>query len=187
MKKYLLYIFLPLFIPFILAYICRNIIGKKLIEKDLIRWRDCIVVPFKNDILTLCFLLFFYPEFRNLFYFRLGKTGYLLSVLLWKYSPLFIVTSKIGGGLFIQHGFSSIIYAKSIGDNCWINQNVTIGSNGKGIPTIGNNVNIGAGAILLGPIHVGNNVKIGAGAIVVNNIPDNCTVVSEKARIVKSV
>lgn len=52
------------------------------------------------------------------------------------------------------------------------------------MPTIGDNVYIGAGAILIGGIKIGNNVKIGAGAIVVNDIPDNATVVCEKARVI---
>lgn len=56
----------------------------------------------------------------------------------------------------------------------------------NGAPYIRNNVFIGAGAILIGGITIGNNVKIGAGAIVVENIPDDCTVVSEKAKFIKT-
>lgn len=67
----------------------------------------------------------------------------------------------------------------------WVNQNVTIGHSGKGIPEIGDNVHIGAGAIVIGPIKIGNNVRIGAGAIVVNDIPDNSVVISNKAHILK--
>lgn len=54
-----------------------------------------------------------------------------------------------------------------------------------GSPIIGNNVFIGAGATIIGNIRIGNNVKIGAGAIVVSDVPDNSTVVCEKARIIE--
>jgi serine O-acetyltransferase len=72
-----------------------------------------------------------------------------------------------------------------IGDNCKINQNVTIGgrSGYTVVPKIGNNVEIGAGAIIIGPITIGDNVKIGAGAIVVKNVPDNAVVRSKSSDI----
>jgi serine O-acetyltransferase len=102
---------------------------------------------------------------------------------------LFIRTDDIGEGLFIQHGFSTIIYAKSIGKDCWINQQITIGqayrNGGGGISTIGDNVAIYAGAKVLGNITIENNVKIGANAVVVKNVPDNCTVIGIPAYIIK--
>ena len=56
---------------------------------------------------------------------------------------MYIETPEIGGGLFIQHGFATMIAAKSIGENCWINQQVTVGYKGSKIPpVIGNNVTI---------------------------------------------
>lgn len=70
-----------------------------------------------------------------------------------------------------------------IGKNCTILHNVTIGAGRGGAPTIGDNVYIGAGALIIGGVTVGDNVKIGAGAIVVQDIPPNCTVVCEKAKI----
>lgn len=69
-----------------------------------------------------------------------------------------------------------------------IYQQVTIGSNDLqnfgGAPTIGNNCLIGAGAKIIGNVHVGNNVRIGANAIVVDDVPDNCTVVMNKPRVI---
>ena len=66
-----------------------------------------------------------------------------------------------------------------IGDDCTIYHQVTLGGTGKDKnkrhPTIGNNVMIGAGSKVLGPIRIGNNVKIGAGAVVLKNVPDNVT------------
>ena len=68
---------------------------------------------------------------------------------------LHIHTPKIGPGLFIQHGFATIIAAKSIGANSWINQNVTIGYTNKADhPAIGNNVMICAGAIIIGNVSI---------------------------------
>lgn len=84
----------------------------------------------------------------------------------------------------IWHGFSTIINAKSIGNNCTIYQQVTIG-NWNGTPKIGNNVTIFPGAKVIGNITVGDNVKIGANAVVSKNVPENCTVVGVPAFIVK--
>jgi len=77
-----------------------------------------------------------------------------------------------------------------IGDNCVMFHNVTLGGTGKHRgkrhPTIGNNVFIGTGATLLGPITVGDNAKIGANSfIVMHEVPDNCTVIGTPGRIVK--
>lgn len=89
----------------------------------------------------------------------------------------------------LPHGPNGIIvspYAK-IGANCRIYQQVTIGDDGKhweNVPEIGDNVSIGAGAKVLGKIKIGHNVKIGANAIVVEDIPDNATAVSPKAKLI---
>lgn len=84
---------------------------------------------------------------------------------------LYIETPDIGGGLFIQHGFATIISAKKMGENCWVNQQVTIGyKSGHNPPSIGDNVMITCGAKILGDIVIGDNVVIGANAVVINNI-----------------
>lgn len=90
--------------------------------------------------------------------------------------------AKIGKRLFIDHGMGIVIGETStIGDDCVIYHNVTLGGTGKDKnkrhPDIGNNVMIGAGSKILGPINIGNNVKIGANAVVLKNIPDNVTVI----------
>lgn len=79
--------------------------------------------------------------------------------------------AKIGKKLFIDHGMGIVIGETAvIGDDCTIYHGVTLGGTGKDKgkrhPTIGNNVMIGAGAKVLGPINIANNVKIGAGAVV---------------------
>lgn len=82
------------------------------------------------------------------------------------------------------HGIYISRYAK-IGANCRIYQNVTIGEVGGAAPQIGDCCLIGAGAVIIGGIKIGNNVKIGAGAVVSSDMPDNCTVVAQPPRIIK--
>lgn len=126
--------------------------------------------------------------FRNLFYFRAGPCRWLLSWLLPGYDHLQITTPtrNIGGGLIIQHGFSTIISAKKIGNNCKIYQQVTIGYNHRlEAPILGNNVEVCCGAKVIGGIHIGNNVLIGANSVVVNDVPSNCVVAGIPAKIIR--
>lgn len=87
----------------------------------------------------------------------------------------------------LPHGLHGIFVSRFavIGENCWIYQNVTVGEADRKAPVIGDNCLIGAGAVLIGGIRIGNNVKIGAGAVVNTDIPDNCTVVSQPARVLE--
>ncbi|MBQ8896632.1 MAG: serine O-acetyltransferase [Clostridia bacterium] len=98
--------------------------------------------------------------------------------------------ATIGKGLFIDHGCAVVIGETTIiGDNCTIYQGATLGGTGKHVgkrhPTIGNNVMIGAGAKVLGPITIGDNSKIAAGAVVLKDIPENSTAVGVPARVVR--
>lgn len=98
--------------------------------------------------------------------------------------------AKIGKGLFIDHGLGVVIgETAEVGDNCTFYHGVTLGGTGKDKgkrhPTIGNNVMIGAGAKILGPILVGDNSKIGANALVIETVPLNVTVVGIPARVVR--
>lgn len=99
---------------------------------------------------------------------------------------LYINCTDIGEGLFIEHGFSTIISCKHIGRNCWINQQVTIGySDKENSPCIGNDVQIKAGAKVIGNVTVGDDVIIGAGAVVVKNVPPHSIVAGVPSRIIK--
>lgn len=138
-----------------------------------------------SDITAFYRLMVEYPAFRNVFYHRLGYPSYLTSWILPKWKTLEINTLRIGGGIYIQHGTSTRIGARKIGKNFWINQNATVGWNGPGCPIIGDNVRIGTGAVVIGPITIGDNVKIGANAIVTKDVPSNTTVVSPHAFIIK--
>ncbi|MBP5255919.1 MAG: serine O-acetyltransferase, partial [Clostridia bacterium] len=90
--------------------------------------------------------------------------------------------AEIGKGVFVDHGSGVVIGETSIvGDNCTIYQGATLGGTGKDIgkrhPTLGNNVMVGAGAKILGPINIGDNSKIAAGAVVLRDVPPDCTAV----------
>lgn len=127
-------------------------------------------------------------EFRSLFLYRIGKKRHFIKYTMPHGAILLgfdVPREKLGGGLFIQHGYCTDLSAREIGENCWINQRVTLGYKGDGCPTIGNNVSIGVGAVVIGDVKIGNNVRIGANAIVVHDVPDNCTVCSPAATIVK--
>ena len=98
--------------------------------------------------------------------------------------------ATIGRGLVIDHGTGVVIgETAEIGDNCTIYQGVTLGGTGKDEgkrhPTLGNNVMIGAGAKVLGPLTIGDNAKIAAGAVVLSEIPSNSTAVGIPARVVR--
>ena len=149
------------------------------------RWRCLKKTSYKNDFMALLDLLNKFKEFRNVFYMRYPTLRY-IKFLMPPLSTLYITTESVGPGLFIHHGFSTIVSAKSIGSNCWINQQVTIGHTAKGNPIIGDNVKICAGAIVIGDVRIGNNVTVGAGAIVNMDIPDNALVVAQKARIIEN-
>ena len=89
---------------------------------------------------------------------------------------------KIGRRLFIDHGMGIVIgETATVGNDCIIYHNATLGGTGKDKykrhPDLGNNVMVGSGAKVLGPIKIGNNVKIGANAVILKNVPDNVTVV----------
>lgn len=166
---------------------------KDLIRSDVKRWIEALCwLPRPNSIQLLA-LLKEAKEFRNLYYHRLFNgnfTGrlamYLLKLIYQEYPYFFLDKScTIGSGLFVQHGFSTIIMA-DLGDNCWINQQVTIGYKDQtGRPQLGNNVRVTAGAKVIGNLKIGNNVTVGANAVVVKDIPDNCVVVGIPAYIVK--
>ena len=95
--------------------------------------------------------------------------------------------AEIAGIPSLPHGLHGIYISRyaSIGTNCRIYQNVTIGEVDHMAPRIGDNCLIGAGAVMIGKIRIGDNVKIGAGAVVSSNIPDNCTVVLQPPRVIE--
>lgn len=98
--------------------------------------------------------------------------------------------AKIGRRLVIDHGMGIVIgETAEIGDDCLIYHGVTLGGTGKDVgkrhPTIGDNVLIGTGAKVLGPIKVGNNSRIAANSVVLAEIPEDSTAVGIPAKVVR--
>lgn len=142
--------------------------------------------------------------FRYTFWLRACKYTYdslILRILLFPFCYLIYrhntykfgcqipFETNIQEGFFITHLIGTVINRKAkIGKNANISHNVTIGQTNrgrkKGVPIIGDNVFIGAGAVVIGNIKVGNNVAIGANSVVTDDIPDNAVVVGIPARIV---
>ena len=105
--------------------------------------------------------------------------------------------AKIGKNLFIDHGMGVVIGETSeIGDNVTIYHAVTLGGSSPSIdserqrhekrhPTIGDDVVIGSGAQIIGPVKIGNNARIAANAVVVKDVPENATMIGIPAKAVK--
>lgn len=185
--KLIAYFFLA--VPAILSYLILDSSDKNKIIKDLSRF-ECVrgLISTKIVLIRLYRMLVCVPEFRSLFYMRIGHISKLIKYFLPGQKLCGIGSTRsanVGGGVYIQHGYGMVLDAEFVGENLWINQNVTVGYRGNGHPRIGNNVRIGTGAVVLGPITIGDNVNIGANAIVVDDVPSNCTVCSPKATIVK--
>lgn len=153
--------------------------AKNIMQKD----------PAARSILEVILL---YPGFHILVYHRIAHFFYrckllFLARMISQIGRFFTGIeihpgAKIGKRLFIDHGMGIVIgETAEIGNDCTIYHQVTLGGTGKDKnkrhPTIGNNVMIGAGAKVLGPIFIGNHVKIGAGSVVLKNVQDNVTVV----------
>lgn len=139
--------------------------------------------------LSLLYLLHNDSFFRSVFYYRIGRIPALI-IGWWRpgYKGFTISHScKIGKSFWYAHPYSTIIAANSIGDNFRCVHCTTIGNTSKGKPTIGNNVCIGANAVVIGNVTVGDNVFIGAGAVVVKDVPSNCVVAGNPAKIVKTL
>lgn len=117
----------------------------------------------------------------------------ILHFILIKFSEVFFgiyigPNVKLGRGVVIEHFGAIIIHSEvRIGDRVRIRQNVTIGNKSAAapldVPIIGNDVDIGAGAKILGKIVIGDGVRIGANAVVINDVPHGATAVGVPARI----
>lgn len=174
--KYIFY-FLPV-LPSVCAY-ALNLCDKQRLNEDLeVNYKRLYLKDKKSNLVALYKLMCDNKTFRNIFYYRSKPASLFFRFLLKENKTLYIYVDSLGGGIYIQHGTSTIINAKSVGRNLFINQNVTVGwRNESGNPVIGDNVRIGTGATVLGNITIGDNVNIAAGAHVIRDIPSNCTVV----------
>lgn len=154
-------------------------------------------------------LLLFFPKaardagFRAMMLYRIGHWGrkHHLRVLaglcerLMRHLCLCWISTEtqIGGGLRIAHGIGLIIGDGTIiGKNCDVRQNTTLGGNygkvapdGRRKPLLGDNISVGAGAVILGPVKIGSNSIVGANAVVTKDFPENVIIGGVPAKIIK--
>lgn len=153
--------------------------------------------PAANNIF---YVIFLYQGFHILIFHRLAHFFYKHN---FKFIARFVsqlgrfITgieihpgAVIGRRLFIDHGMGLVIgETAEIGNDCTLYHGVTLGGTGKDKnkrhPTLGNNVLVGCGAKILGPIIIGDNVKVGANAVVLEDIPSDNTVVGIPGKIIK--
>lgn len=153
-------------------------------------------------------IVFFTQGFWAIFQHRIAHSCYTLKIPIVKYMLLVICliwqklieiltgislpySAKIGSHFYIGHFGGIIINAKAvIGNNCNISQGVTVGVSGRedtrGVPTIGNNVYIGANAVVAGKIIIGDNCVIAGNSLVVNSIKDGVTVAGVPAVVINN-
>ena len=156
-----------------------------LLRADCISWRDWrhSEIDDIGEIFSYNFKK--YSEFRSLTDYRMGLRNKGPHPEMKRANDLYLSTPKIGGGLRIQHGHSTWVVANEIGENFHVNQNVTIGMVQNKKPTIGSNVSVHAGAVVVGGITIGDNVVIAPNAFVNFDVPSDCTVFPAKSMIVK--
>ena len=164
--------------------------------------REDIKIVFERDpaARNVIEVFFSYPGLHAIFFHRIAhflwERGFFLTARLLSHLNRFLTSieihpgAKIGKRFFIDHGMGVVIgETTEIGDDCLLYQGVTLGGTGKDKgkrhPTLGNNVVVGAGAKVLGPIKIGNNSKIGANSVVLKSVPENSIVVGVPGRIIK--
>lgn len=165
-------------------------------------WRDEVNTVLERDPAPKSYkeALFFSPGLHAILLHRISHRQYLKGHFMWARAINYFARwltgadihpgAQIGNGFFIDHATGVVIGETSIiGDNVSVFQGVTLGgvsaSHGKRHPTVGNNVDIGAHATILGDITIGDNVRIGAGSVVVKDVPPNCTVVGIPGKVVR--
>lgn len=107
-------------------------------------------------------------------------------VVIWVFGIELPVGTRVGPGLTLLHATGLVVNGYTvIGANCDLKQNCTLGLRraGGGSPVLGDNVVVGSGAQILGPVTIGSGAQIGAGAIVLNDVPAGHTAVGNPARV----
>lgn len=171
-----------------LALLCARSGEHEVVRHDVERWIGCLQVQElvgPDHAARFGFLLARHPEFRTLLHHRLRHlplpTRLALRRLLPPLPTLHLSSEHIGAGLFIQHGFATTVAAETVGEDCWINQQVTIGWTAHGRPVLGDRVRVGAGAVVVGPVTVGDDSAVGVNATVMRDVPPRTRVVAPLA------
>jgi serine O-acetyltransferase len=171
----------------------RYVINDILLQQDIeqtIKVRGCKVNP---NTLKKKFehLMIYYPDFAFIFFWRIKRQNYLWKKLFTYNAPCKIFRStKIKGGMMCYHPFATVINAKSIGHNFQFRNGLTIGNKYNDnalIPSIGNDVTVGANVVIIGDITIGNNVVIGAGTVVVKDVSSNSIIAGNPARVIRKL
>lgn len=164
-----------------IPHIALYLLHKKEIDKDLVKLQDR-----KPTVLNFIKACTREKCFRNLFYYRLGEyVSFPFRWMLPRESSFHIWCPEIGEGAHMEHSYATYINAESVGKDFYCLHLVTIGNGKGGRPVIGDNVKVYTGATIFGKVKIGNNVTIGAQTLVHTNVPDDCTVIGNPARIVK--
>jgi serine O-acetyltransferase len=140
-------------------------------------------------------LLYRHPPLRAMAWFRFaswtkdvnipGVAGWVQRRLLRQYGLELPPGAVVGGGLYIAHPVGCTLVAQRIGTNVTVIANVTFGyRKGPAWPVIGDNVEIGSGARILGAVRLGDGCLVGANAVVVDDVPPGATAVGVPARII---
>ena len=156
------------------------------IVADMAVWKRRTPCPFKSSFWVFVFLMTEYPPFRNVIYYRLKQygRGTFYRLLLSPQHDIYLACAgTIGGGFYISHGYGTTINVQSIGKNFHIYQGVTLGLKNGGVPTVGDNVTVYAGAKILGDVSIGDNAEIGANAVVISDVPADSVAVGVPARV----
>ena len=148
--------------------------------------RQWIVAYSRGDNLHIFWRLFAWRSRTKRKWLRDAQT-LLLGRIAHRHGGYIGIETIVRGRPSLPHGLHGIYISRfaSIGSDCRIYQNVTIGEIGRAAPRIGDRCLIGAGAVLVGGIVVGDDVKIGAGAVVHTDIPAGSTVVACAPRILR--
>lgn len=180
---------LPLYIPHLLAYFFECMRGGY-IRSDVVRYSETLNINV-CAVLGLLFFLHTSSYFRSLFYYRIGPIWSMVIGWYRRGNSSFVIskTTTIGKAFMAVHPFSTIINAEKIGDNFNCKNCTTIASKHSmnDRPIIGNNVELGANVVIIGPVVIGDNVVIGAGSVVVKDIPDNVIAAGNPAKVIKSI
>ena len=168
---------------------------KQKIKDDYSRYLELNYIGREYSSKNIRILLYEDSVFRTLFVYRMREGCKIPPSMLKKIFhtvetvELVSTPGVIGGGLFIGHT-AEVVLARKIGEHWTIGAYSVIGggqpnAEGEVLPVLGNNVCVHANASIFGGIHIGDNVTIGAGAVVNKDVPDNCVVVGNPARIVR--